>query len=149
MWRRTDRYIVKESPSLWLAAVVAPFGVSVFISALMAFDWLRYFGVNGLAETLVPLLAINAVALPMAYLDMLFIGMPYVLILRALDKLNYFTVCAGGFLIGAACWVGYWSLSLNPPNTIPASIISGGMMGLCVSLFFCYAAKLPVGLSIE
>ena len=85
------------------------------------------------------------IAIPVAVLAMVFLGLPYVLWLRSRDRLNAFYVCLGSTAIGCAWfWLLSSLLSLDQRSPELLQIVWGAGLGFVAGAAFSLAAGLNV-----
>lgn len=107
--------------------------------AAFTVDALSSHGFAGLRDLWAAALAIFAVGLPLSYMVMFALVLPYVLWLRHRNRLNWIPIYTGIAAIGAAVWTLCWQMTLRPPS-LPASLATGAAVGLAVGVVFCWVA---------
>jgi hypothetical protein len=88
--------------------------------------------------SVIDIVLVVAVSFPISLLAMLMLGLPYVLWLRSLNRLNSLLICAGSMAIGAISivllrWILSWDL--RPPEL--AQFLVGAGVGLTAGIAFC------------
>lgn len=116
------------------------------MTAALTVDAVSSHGFAGLRDVWVAALPIFAVGLPLSYMVMVAVVLPYVLWLRYRDRLTWIPVYAGIAAIGAAIWSACWQMTLRPPS-LPASLATGAAIGLAVGVVFCWVAGCGPGTS--
>jgi hypothetical protein len=125
---------------VWKAALIAPVAAPLAITAAAAWEAVTLGGIAGLLDVPIAALFFFAFGLPIAYMAMLVLGLPYVLWLRSRGWLTWAPVYAGSALLGAAVWAGYWQLSIRPPSPIKTLPV-GAVIGVLVGIVFCWVAR--------
>ena len=124
---------------IWKAVLVAPVAAPLAITAWAAWESVSVSGIAGLRDVPVAALFLFAFGLPISYIAMLVLGLPYVLWLRSRNQLTWHPIYAGSALLGAAVWSGYWQMSFHPPSILQTLPI-GAVIGLLVGVVFCWVA---------
>ena len=106
------------------------------MTVAMAWESVSASGISGLRDVPVAALFVFAFGLPLSYIAMLILGVPYVLWLRSRNWLTWVPVYAGSAFLVAAVWAGYWQLSLRPPSLL-TTLPVGAAIGLLVGVLFC------------
>ena len=122
------------------AVLVAPVAAPLAIAAWVAWESVSLGGIDGLRDASIAALLIFAFGLPISYIVMLILGLPYVLWLRSRNLLTWVRVYAGATLLGAIVWSGYWQMSLRPTSLLETLPV-GAVIGLLVGILFCWAAR--------
>jgi hypothetical protein len=125
---------------IWKAVLVAPVAVPLAITAWAAWESVSVSGIAGLRDVPIAALFFFAFGLPISYIAMLLLGLPYLLWLRSRNLLTWAPVCVGAALLGAIVWCGYWQLSLSPPSFLKTLLV-GAVIGLLVGIVFCWVAR--------
>jgi len=125
---------------IWKAVLVAPVAAPLAITAWAAWESVSVSGVAGLGDVPIAALFFFAFGLPISYIAMLVLGLPYVLWLRSRNLLTWGPVYAGATLLGAIVWSGYWQMSLRPPSLLKTLPV-GAVIGLLVGILFCWVAR--------
>jgi hypothetical protein len=106
----------------------------------MAWESVSVNGIAGLRDVPIAALFFFAFGLPISYVAMLVLGLPYVLWLRSHNWLTWVPVYVGSALLGSAIWTGYWQMSLRPPSLLKTLPV-GAVIGLLVGILFCWVAR--------
>ena len=125
---------------IWKAVLVAPVAAPLAITAWAAWQSVSVSGITGLSDVPIAALFFFTFGLPISYIAMLVIGLPYVLWLRSRNLLTWLPVYAGAALLGAIVWCGYWQMSLRPPSILKTLPV-GAAIGLLVGILFCWVAR--------
>jgi hypothetical protein len=125
---------------IWKAALVAPVAAPLAITAWAAWESISVNGIAGLGDVPIAALLFFVAGLPISYIIMAVLGLPYLFWLRARNLLTWIPVYAGGSLLGALVWSGYWQMSLRPPSLL-ATLPVGALIGLLVGILFCWVAR--------
>jgi len=124
---------------IWKAVLLAPIAAPLAITVWMAWESVSLNGVSGLRDVPIAALLLFAFGLPISYIAMLALGLPYVLWLRSRNLLTWIPVYLGATLLGAIVWSGYWQMSRHPPSLLHTLPV-GAAIGLFVGVVFCWAA---------
>jgi len=124
---------------IWKAVLVAPIVAPLAITAAMAWESIAASGFSGFRDVPIVALFLFAFGLPLSYIVMLTLALPYVLWLRSRNWLTWVPVCAGSVALGATIWTVYWQMSLRPPALLQTLVV-GAFIGLIVGVVFCWAA---------
>lgn len=130
-----------KKTNIWKAVLVAPLGVPLSIAFLTTWESVWNFGFSGLRDFPITMLFVFLFGLPISYVIMLLLGLPYLLWLRSRGRLTWLSVCTGSAAIGSAVWAGYWRLSFHPPP-LERTILVGLFIGVVVGAIFCLVAKI-------
>lgn len=122
------------------AVLIAPVAAPLAITVWAAWEAVSVSGIAGLRDVPIVALLLFAFGLPISYIAMLLLGLPYLLWLRSRNLLTWTPVCAGAALLGAIVWTGYWQLSLSPPSILKTLPV-GALIGLLVGVLFCWIAR--------
>jgi len=128
---------------IWFAVLVTPWAIPIAIVLWSIFAVLFTEGVSGLKDWPV-LFAFLVFILPVTYVAMLIIGLPYVLWLRGRGALTFPLVCIGAVLaaIVVVPVFGWLTGPHIPPSG--ASILLSSALGLLSGLVFCIAAGITI-----
>ena len=121
------------------AALVAPVAAPLAITLAATCEAVSVNGFAGLRDIPITALFLFGFGLPISYLAMLVLGLPYALWLRSRNRLTWLPVCTGAAVLGAAVWACYWQLSYRPPSLFN-SLPIGAAIGLAVGVVFCWVA---------
>ena len=124
---------------VWKGVLVAPLAAPLAVTAATAWESISLNGVAGFRDLPVAALFLFAFGLPISYIAMLALGLPYVLWLRSRNWLGWAPVYAGAAFFGAAVWAGYWQMSYQPPSLLKTLPV-GAAIGLLVGVLFCWVA---------
>ena len=124
---------------IWKAILVSPVAVPLVLTAWVAWESISISGIAGLRDVPIAALFLFAFGLPISYIAMLVLGLPYLLWLRSRNWLTWIPVYTGATLLGAAVWAGYWQMSMHPPSLLKALPVGAGI-GLVVGIVFCWVA---------
>ena len=124
---------------IWKAALVAPVAAPLAITSWAAWEAVSVNGIAGLRDIPLAAMFFFAFGLPISYIAMAALGVPYLLWLRSRNLLTWIPVYAGAALLGAIVWSGYWQMSLRPPSLI-TTLPVGAAIGLLVGVMFCWVA---------
>ena len=124
---------------IWKAVLVAPIAAPLALTAWAAFESVSLNGVAGFCDIPIAALVLFGFGLPISYIAMVVLGLPYVLWLRSRNLLSWVPVYSGAALLGSIVWSGYWQLSYHPPSLIKTAP-TGGAIGLLVGILFCWVA---------
>ena len=122
------------------AALIAPVAAPLAITVAMAWDSVSLSGMSGLRDMPIEALFFFAFGLPISYIAMLVLGLPYLLWLRSRNWLTWAAVYVGAAFLGAVVWTGYWQMSLRPPSLVKTLPV-GSAIGLLVGILFCWVAR--------
>ena len=125
---------------IWKAVLVAPVAAPLAITAWAAWESVTASGIAGFRDIPIAALFVFAFGLPISYIAMLVLGLPYILWLRSRNMLTWLPVYAGSALLGAIVWSGYWQMSLRPPSLLKTLPV-GASIGLLVGILFCWVAR--------
>ena len=128
--------MTQHKQPVWKAVLVAPIAAPFAVTAAAAWEVVAVSGLPGLRDVPLAALFFFAFGLPISYAAMLVFGLPYVLWLRASDRLTWAYVCVGAIVLGSLTWTSHWQLSYHPPSA-PKSIAIGAAIGLLVGVVFC------------
>jgi hypothetical protein len=124
----------------WKATLIAPIAAPLAITAAAAWGSVWLNGISGLRDVPISALFFFGFGLPISYVAMLTLGLPYLLWLRSRNWLTWAPVYTGATLLGAAVWAGYWQMSLRPPSLLKTLPV-GSIIGLLVGILFCWVAR--------
>jgi hypothetical protein len=125
------------------AVLVAPISAPLAVTGAMAWEAVAVSGVAGFRDVPLAALIVFAFGLPISYAAMLVFGLPYVLWLRAGNRLNWIYVCIGAAVLGSVTWTSCWHFGYRPPS-VPKSLAIGAAIGLLVGVVFCWVAGLKI-----
>lgn len=131
-------------PSIWKPALIAPLGVPLAITLAMAWEAVSNFGIPGLRDLPAAMLFVFLFGVPISYIVMLLLGLPYLMWLRSKGWLSWMSVCIGAAVLSSLIWSAAWGFGRQPQpliHTIPI----GALIGLVVGVIFSLVAKLPRG----
>lgn len=126
-------------PAFWKAVLVAPLAVPVALCIWIAATWhmdLRQ------ADFYLAVGVVLVVGLVCGAIAMAVLGLPYLLWLRAKDRLSWLAVCAGSTLAGIGMAAPFWT-QVSRQSALESALIGTGA-GLLVGVVFCLAAGSPV-----
>lgn len=126
-------------PAFWKAVLVAPLAVPVALCIWIAASWQLHLRQADfyLAAGIVVVVGTVCGAIAMAVL-----GLPYLLWLRAKDRLSWLAVCAGSTLAGIGMAAPFW-IQVSRQSALESALVGTGA-GLLVGVVFCLVAGLPV-----
>lgn len=125
---------------VWKAALVAPVAAPLALTAWAAWESVSVSGIAGLSDVPIAALFFFAFGLPISYIAMLVIGVPYVLWLRSRNLLSWLPIYSAATVLGAIVWSGYWQMSLRP-HLLLKTLPVGAVVGLLVGILFCWVAR--------
>jgi hypothetical protein len=128
--------------SIWKPALVAPLGAPLAITLAMAWESVSNFGISGLRDLPAAMLFVFLFGLPISYIAMLLLGLPYLMWLRSKGWLSWLSVCMGAAVLGSAIWATAWGFG-RQPQPLTHTIPIGALIGLVVGVIFSLVAKLP------
>ena len=108
----------------------------------MAWEAVSNFGLPGLRDLPVAMVFIFTFGLPISYIAMLLLGVPYLRWLHSRGWLSWGPVCLGAAVLGSAIWAAAWGFG-RQPQPLMRTIPVGALIGLVVAAIFCLVAKLP------
>ena len=115
----------------WLGVAVAPWAApaALFIAGV-ASD-----GVRGASDWQFAAGIFLSIGLPISYLAMVTLGLPYLIWLRRVRRFTWSYICAGGLGIGAVTFP--LALDVVTGTSSPALAFPGAGLGLLAALAFC------------
>ena len=119
----------------WLGVTVAPWAAPLALFLIGSSRSLANGGVGGSADWRFAAWAFLSVGLPISYLAMGLLAMPYLLWLRKRASLTWLNICIGGTVIGAAAFPA--ALLLVSGTSSLALALPGAGLGLLSALAFC------------
>lgn len=134
--------VTTNAPSIWKPALVAPLGAPLAITFAMAWESVSNFGIPGLRDLPAAMLFVFLFGVPISYIAMLLLGLPYLMWLRSKGWLSWMSVCIGAVVLGSAIWAAAWGFG-RQPKPLTDTIPIGALIGLAVGVIFSLVAKLP------
>lgn len=128
--------------SIWKPALVAPLGAPLAITLTMAWESVLNFGIFGLRDLPAAMLFVFLFGVPISYIAMLLLGLPYLMWLRSKGWLSWLSVCMGAAVLGSAIWAAAWGFG-RQPQPLTHTIPIGALIGLVVGVIFSLVANLP------
>lgn len=132
----------KTKRPIWLGALLAPLAAPViYYVGVLIFSRAP---IEGVKDILTGLLIVFVFAAPVSYLASLILGVPFVMLLKAKDRLSFWWCSLGGIPLGAVSFVLFLvAVSGMPILTevrlweIAWFIGAGGALGFGVASTFC------------
>ena len=100
---------------------------------------------DGVAETMGGALVILVLSVAVIVTPVLFLGLPYVLLLQWRRALTWLNVCLGSTILGALSMAFFkWFMGMNTHAPYTWSFVIGAGLGLASGVGFCLGAR-PAG----
>lgn len=138
--------MTKDNLSIWKPALIAPLGVPLAITLAMAWESVSNFGLPGLRDLPSAMFFVFLFGLPISYIAMLLLGLPYLMWLRSKGWLSWMSVCMGAAVLGSVIWAAAWGFG-RQPQPLTRTIPIGALIGLVAGVIFSAVARLPRRLS--
>lgn len=135
---------MSDEKPIWRAALVAPLAAPFILTLAPTLLALPEHGLSAFQGIQFIAFFFFLFGLPISYLGMFALGMPYVLWLRSRGRLTWRPVCLGAAVIGSVVLSGYSQLDLASPALHFGTIAFGAAAGLAVSIVFCLLARIQI-----
>ena len=123
----------------WLGVAVAPWTAPLIVFGFALARTLMNEGLDGLAYWQFAVGIFLFFAVPVSYLAMFALALPFLLWLRKLGRLTWLNCCAGGTVIGAIAFpAAMWLIS---SVSSPALVLPGAGFGLASAVVFCIVTR--------
>jgi hypothetical protein len=132
-----------------LAPLVAPLA---FFCVMMVLSVVRDGAALGLHNWQAGILFVTVFILPVSYVAMWVVGIPYIYWLRSICHLSILNVSMGALVFGViAAWIFQWIGKANPLDMVALGhgALFGAPLSLSVALAFCWIVGVPVSKNAE